>query len=126
MRVEVAGAGHGIEDGARLVVGKLLEECDGLPVFSQDAGAGVAGEVGSEACDGFGDSLLDAAGAFGIGFCEEVEAVAETGCVLLGDGEDADAALGAAEAADEMLAAACGGGDEGGVDDLEEIAVGLR
>ena len=63
----------------------------------------------------------DACGAVGIRFGEEVEAIAQAGCVLLRDGEDADAALGAAGAADEMLAAAGGGGGEGGGDELDEI-----
>jgi hypothetical protein len=52
---------------------------------------------------------------------EEVEAGAEAGCVLVRDGEDSDAALGAARAADEVLAAAGGGVGKGRVDDLDEV-----
>ena len=49
------------------------------------------------------------------------EAVAEAGCVLLRDGEDAVAALGAAGAADEVRAATLRGGGEGGGYDLDEV-----
>jgi hypothetical protein len=37
-----------------------------------------------------------------VGLIEDEEAFAEAGGVLLGDGEDSDAALGAAGAADEV------------------------
>ena len=36
---------------------------------------------------------VDAGGAGGVGLCEGGEAVAEAGCVFVGDGEDSDAAL---------------------------------
>jgi hypothetical protein len=49
---------------------------------------------------------VDARGAGGVGLGEAVEAFAEAGGVLVRDGEDADAALGAAGAADEVRAAA--------------------
>jgi hypothetical protein len=48
------------------------------------------------------------------------ERFAEAGSVLLRDREDAVTALGAAGAAGEVLAAALGGGGEGGVYDLDE------
>ena len=48
------------------------------------------------------------------------EAFAETGCVLVGYGEDADAALGAARFADEVRAAATVGIGHGGVNDLDQ------
>jgi hypothetical protein len=48
------------------------------------------------------------------------EAFAETGCVLLGDGEDADAALGAAGFADQVVAAALVGVGDCGIYDLDE------
>ena len=48
------------------------------------------------------------------------EAFAEAGCVLVGDGEDADAALGAAGVADEVMAAALVGVGYCGVYDLDE------
>ena len=41
-----------------------------------------------------------------VGLFEEREAFAEAGCVFVGDGEDADAALRAAGFADEVMAAA--------------------
>lgn len=47
--VEIAGAGGGIEGGARLVVGELFEEDGGLVVFVEDAGGEVAGEPGIQA-----------------------------------------------------------------------------
>ena len=40
-----------------------------------------------------------------VGLFEGGEAFAETRCVLVGDGEDADAALGAAGFADQVVAA---------------------
>jgi hypothetical protein len=49
------------------------------------------------------------------------EAFAKTGSVLVGDGEDSDAALGAAGFADEVWAAAVVGVGYGGVYDLDEI-----
>jgi hypothetical protein len=64
---------------------------------------------------------LDTRGAGGVGLGEGGEAFAEAGGVLLRDGEDSDAALGAAGAADEVLAAAGGGGGEGGGYDLDEV-----
>ena len=55
-----------------------------------------------------------------VGLVEGGEAFAEAGCVLVGDGEDADAALGAAGAADEVVATAAVGVGYGGVYDLDE------
>jgi hypothetical protein len=52
------------------------------------------------------------------------EAFAETSCVLVGYGEDADAALGAAGVADEVVGAAVVGGGYGGVYDLDEVVQG--
>ena len=60
-------------------------------------------------------------GAGGIGRGKELEAGAEAGGVLVGDGEDAVAALGASGAADQLRAAAERGGGQGGVDDLDEV-----
>jgi hypothetical protein len=131
-RVEVAGAGGEIEDRAGLVVGELFEEVSGLLVFAEDAiGGDVAGVASSrkprvEAGEGSGDSFVDSLSAFGVGLGEEYEAFAEAGSVLLRDGEDANAALCAAGAADEVRAAAESGGEEGGVDDLDEVRHGLR
>jgi hypothetical protein len=52
------------------------------------------------------------------------EAFAEAGCVLLGDGEDADAALGAAGVADEVCAATAVSVGYCGVYDLDEFLAG--
>ncbi len=124
MFVEVAGAVVEVEDGAGFVVGELFEEDGGFVVFVEDAGGAVAGEPGVEAGEGFGDSFADALGSFWVGLLEEREAFAEAGCVFMGDGEDADAALGAAGSADEVRAAASVGVGYGGVYDLDEAGCG--
>ena len=49
MRVEIAGAGGEVEDGAGFVVGELFEEDSGFVVLAEDAGAEIAGEPGVEA-----------------------------------------------------------------------------
>jgi len=120
-QVEVAGAGGGIEDGAGLVVGEVFEGLGGFLVFGENAGHRIAGEVGGEAGEGVVDALADALGTGWVGCGEEVEAFAEAGAVLVGDGEDAVAALDAAGAAGQMRAAAEGGGGQRGVDDLDEV-----
>ena len=66
---------------------------------------------------------MDAGCAFRVRLAEGFESFAETSSVFVGDGEDADAALGAAGFADEVLAAALVGVGYGGVYDLDE---GLR
>jgi hypothetical protein len=91
-------------------------------VCGEDAGDGVAGEAGLEVGEGGGDSGVDAGGACGVGRGEEGETVAEAGCVLLRDGEDSVAALGAAGTADEMRAATGCGGGEGGGYDLDQVS----
>ncbi len=91
-----------VEDGAGFVVGELFEEDGRFVVFGEDAGGEVAGEPGVEAGEGFGYACVDACGAWWVGWVEDGEAFAEAGGVLVGDGEDADAALGAAGAADEV------------------------
>ena len=121
MLVEVAGAGGWVEDGAGLVVGEVVEGFGCLVVFGEKAGCGISGEVWGEALDGGGDAVADALGAGGVCDCELAEALAETRGVLLGDGEDADAALGAAGAAEEVMASAAVGIGCGGVDDLDEV-----
>ena len=121
--VEVAGSVVGVEDGAGLVVGELFEEDGGFVVLVEDAGGEVAGEPGVEAGEGLLDAGVDAGGFFGVGLFEGGEAFAETGCVLVGDGEDADAALGAAGMADEVGAATTVGVGYGGVYDLDEAMV---
>ncbi len=59
-----------------------------------------------------------------VGLFENAEASAEACAVFVGDGEDADAALGAAGMADEVGASAAVGVGYGGVYDLEEIVRG--
>jgi hypothetical protein len=127
--VEVAGALVGVECGAGLVVGELLEESGGFVVFGEDAGGAIAGEPWVQAGEGRGNARADSLRAFGIGLSEEHEAFAEAGCVLLGDGEDADAALRAAGAADKVMGSAAVGVGYGGVDDLDEgcgVGCGLK
>jgi len=120
-RVEVAESGSGIEDGAGFVVGEVLE-VGGARVIEK-AGSRVAGKIRSEASDGLPGALADGGGAFGIGRIESGESVAQAGGVKLGDGEDADAALGAPGSAFEPgTGAMCGVGD-GGIDDLNEQRV---
>ena len=51
------------------------------------------------------DAGTDALGFFWVGLFEAGEALAEAGGVLVGYGEDSDAALGAAGVADEVRAA---------------------
>ncbi len=67
-----------------------------------------------------GGSGLDAVGFFGVGLFEGGEGFAETGGVLLGDGEDSDAALATTGVADEVVASALVGVGYGGVYDLDE------
>ena len=62
---------------------------------------------------------MDACGFFRVGLFEGGESCAEAGCVFVGDGEDADAALGAAGVADEVMASATVGVGYGGVYDLD-------
>ncbi len=100
--VEVAGAGGEVEDGAGLVVGELFEEDGGFVVFVEDAGGEVAGEPWVEAGEGLGYALRGCAALFRGRLVRAGEAFAEAGGVFVGDGEDADAALGAAGMADEM------------------------
>jgi hypothetical protein len=125
--VEVAGAGGGVEDGAGLVVGELFKEGGGLLVFGEDAiGGGIVGVASSgkprvEAGERGGDAGVDAGGSGGVGLGQGGEAFAEAGGVLLRDGEDSDAALGAAGAADKVRTAALRGGGEGGGYDLDQV-----
>ncbi len=105
--VEVAGSGGGVEDRAGFVVaetvfGFVCEEGGVFEVFVKYAGVVVAGEVRGQAGEGGGGPGLDAVGSFGVGLFEVGEGVAETGGVLLGDGEDSDAALAAAGVAGEV------------------------
>jgi len=119
--VEVAESGGGIEGGAGFVVGEVLEVSGAI--FVEKAGARVAGKIGSEASDGLPGTLAEGRGVFGIGRIESGESVAQADGVKLGDGEDADAALGASWRALEPGAGAAGGVGDGGVDDLDELRV---
>ena len=66
------------------------------------------GNQGSRRVRESADSGADAWALCWVCLFEGGEAFAEAGCVLVGYGEDADAALGAAGMADEMVAAAAG------------------
>jgi hypothetical protein len=100
MFIEIASAVFEVEDGAGFVVGELFKEDGGFVVFVEDAGDEVAWEPRVETGEGVGYSCVDAGGFFRVGLFERGEAFAETGCVFVGDGEDSDAALGAAGVAD--------------------------
>jgi hypothetical protein len=102
------------------VVGFVGEEWGGFVVFVEDSGGAVAGEPGVEAGEGIGDASAYALGSGGVCLFECGEAFAEARCVFLGDGEDADAALGAAGFADKMMAATLVGVGYVGVNDLDE------
>jgi hypothetical protein len=120
MFVEVAGAGGEVEDGTRLVVGELLEEDGSLVVFAKNAGGEIAGEPWVEAGESIGYSCVDACGSLRVCCFEDGKAFTEAGCVFVGDGEDADAALGAAGVADEMISTPTVGVGYGCVYDLDE------
>ncbi len=100
MLVEVAGAGGEIEGRAWFIVGVFLEEDRGLVVFGEGTCRRVAREPGCQADEGSGCAGFHAKSARRVILVEQGEAFAEAGRVLLGDGEDADAALGATRAAD--------------------------
>jgi hypothetical protein len=70
--------------------------------------------------------LFDALGFLWVGLFESGEAFAEAGCVLMGDGEDSDAALGAAWVADEVRASALVCVGYGGIYDSDEICVSVQ
>jgi hypothetical protein len=117
--VEVAGAEVEVEDGAGLVVGELFEEDGGFVALVEDAGGAVAGEPGVESGEGVGYAGFYAEEFFWVGLLEGGEAFAQACAILVGDGEDAYAALRAAGMADEMMAAALVGVGYGCVYDLD-------
>jgi hypothetical protein len=119
MFVEIAGSSIEVEDGAGLVVGELFEEDGGFVVLVENAGSDVAGEPWIETGEGGGYPGVDACGSLRVGLLEGVEAFAEAGGVLVCDGEDSDAALGAAGVADEVRASALVGVGYCGVYDLD-------
>jgi hypothetical protein len=92
----------------------------GFVVLVEYAGSAVAWKPWVEACEGVGYSLVDIGGPGWVGPFECSEAFAEAGCVLMGNREDADAALGAARMADEVMMTASIGIGYGGVYDLDE------
>jgi hypothetical protein len=117
--VEVAGAMVEVEDGAGLVVSELFEEDGGFMVFVEDAGGAVSGEPWVEAGEGVGYAGADARGFGWVCLFEGEEAFAKARAVLMGDGKDTDAALGAAGFADEVVAAATVSVGDCGVYDLD-------
>ena len=70
--------------------------------------------------EGVFDSGVDAGGFRWIGLLESGEAFAQACPVFVGDGEDSDAALGAAWVADEVMATALVGVGYGCVYDLDK------
>lgn len=119
--VKIAEAGGGVEDGAGLVVGEVVEGRGARGI--EEAGAWVAGEVRGEAGDGCAGARAEGGGAGRVGRIQVGESGAEAGRVELGDGKDADAALGASGSAFEVGAGAAGGVSDGGIDDLDELRV---
>lgn len=121
VQVQIAGSAGRVQDGTGLIVGEILERAGGFVILCEDAASGIAGKAGGEAGDGVGYSVANALGANGIRLREKVEAGAQAACILMRDGENAMAALGAAGTAGQVRAAADGGGGEGCVDDLNEV-----
>ncbi len=122
--VEVAESGGGVESGTGLVIGEVFEESG--TGFVKQASAGISGEIGSDAREGLLGAPADGCGALRIGRVEGGEAFTQAGGVELGDGEYADAALGASGSAFEPSAGAAGSVGNGGVDDLDELGVAGR
>lgn len=120
MLVEVAGAVFKIKYRARLVVSELLEENRSFVIFIEDAAMQIAREPWIESSERVGDSFTDSCSALGVGLGKGFDAFAETRCVFVSDGEDADAALGATRLADEMCAATSISVCDGCVCDLDQ------
>jgi hypothetical protein len=118
--VEIAEPGGGIENGAMLVVGEVVEVG---AVFIDEAGNCVSRKIGGKTGDGLLSAGSDSGGALWVGGAEGGEAFAQAGGVELGDREDADAALGASWSALEPGAGAVGRVGYGSIDDLDEVRV---
>lgn len=126
MLVEVAGAGSGVQDGAGLVLsdrtfGFVGEEEGVFVAFVENSGVGVSGKERFDAGERFGHARPDELNFFSAGLLKCAKTFAEAGCVLLGDREDAMAALRATGVADEMGATTLCGRDQGCVYDLDEV-----
>lgn len=121
--VDIAEASFGIEGGTGCVVGEVFEA--GLVFFrcAEDAGRGVAGEVGSVLLQPGGGALADGLGRLWIGDVEGLHAGVEAEGVEGVDRECAVATLGASGAAGEHGAGAAGRFRERGVHDLDELGV---
>jgi hypothetical protein len=126
MRVQVACARSRIERRTGFVVAVVFEGRERLFVVAENAGRDVAGEIGGESSDGGGDTLAHSCCALRISAVQLGEAVAEAGGVELGDLENADTALGTADAAGEMGAASLDGAGEFRIYDLDETLVAGR
>lgn len=122
--VQIAQAGGGIENGAKLIVGEILESCSAGGV--EKTSARVAREIGAEAGDGCAAAGADSLGALRIRVVQSRETGTEPGGIELGDGEDADAALSASGGTAEMRAGAASGVSDSGIDDLNEVGVVRR
>lgn len=116
--VEIAGAMFEIEHGAGLVVGELFEENGSLVVFVENARVHVAGKPGIETRERIGNPATNARCFFWVGLGESFQAFAQAHCIFMRDGEDADAALGAAGFTDKMMATAMHRVGERGVNNL--------
>jgi hypothetical protein len=113
-----------VEDGAGFVVGELFEEDGSFIVFVENARGAVAWEPGIEAGQGVRYAFVDARCSGWVGLVEGGEAFAEARCILVGNGKDSDAALGAAGFADEVVAASVVGVGYGSVYDLDQVGHG--
>jgi hypothetical protein len=105
-RVEIAGSGVGIEDGAGFVVGEVFEGFFLLRLGEEQAGGWVSREVGKEARTRRRSARADAFGYGGVGRCQ---AFVELLGIELRDGEHADAALMAAGSTGEPITRASRG-----------------
>ena len=119
--VEAAGAGGGVDDGAGVAFVAGEEPLLPFVVRAEEAGGGVAGEIGFDALPELAGALLNI-GADGGGGGEA--AAVEAGGVLERDGEQDRAAFAAAGAAGDPFAGLGVGLGDGGVDGSENHQVG--
>lgn len=106
MLIEITGAMFKVKHRARLVVGKLLKQYGGLVILVEDAAMYVAGEPRIKTGKRISNTFANARCFFRISFAKSFESFAKARRIFLSDREDADATLGAARLADEVMAAA--------------------
>jgi hypothetical protein len=126
MFIEITGTVFEVEHWTRLVVGELLKQDCAFIVFVEDASGKIPGKPRIEPSSRVSDSLADALGFAWIGLVEGDESFAEAGCVLVGNREDANAALGTSWAANKMLGSAAIGVGYCRVHDLDERRAGCH